>query len=193
MEKISLFLNPFRKIAGWKSLLIGLLALAVTIPIAYIGRTHFHGLLHFGSASNDALWVFAAEHVVVWLIPALLFWIGGLILSKSKIRPVDVFGTVAFAQSPFLLMALFSLTPPMQNLFNMDMNLPVMEMMNQPGFLLSTWFALISTVFLVWVLVWMFNALRVSCNLKGKTLGVFYCIAVFGGDLLCRLIINMFY
>ena len=45
-------------------------------------------------------------------------------------------------------------------------------------------------VFLIWALVWMFQALKVSCNLKGYRLGILYCVGIFGGDVLCRYLIK---
>ena len=150
-------------------------------------------LLHFGPAPNPAWWCYAVEHLVVWIVPAVLFYLGGLILSRSRIRVIDVLGTVAFAQLPFIFMNLFNMLPPMQNLAKIDMNVPPMELMAQPGFLVGIWLSLIGMIFLVWALVWMFKALKVSCNLKGYPLGILYCVAVFGGDILCRYLIGLCY
>ncbi|MDR2968822.1 MAG: YIP1 family protein [Tannerellaceae bacterium] len=191
--KLTLFLNPFVKIAGVKALLWGLTGMIVSVAVAYYSDFHYHGLMHFGAAPNDSLLCYAVEHAVVWIIPALIFYIGGLILSKSNIRIVDVAGTVAFAQLPFILMNLFFLLPPMQQLNRIDFNLPPMEILKQPDILFGLWLSLVSVIFLVWVLVWMFNALKISCNLKGKKLGILYAVAVIGGDVACRFIINLFY
>lgn len=192
-KRLTLFLNPFVKIAGGKALLWGLSGMIVSVATAYYSGLHYHGLMHFGSATNDTLPCYAIEHIVVWAVPALIFYIGGLMLSKSNIRIVDVAGTVAFAQLPFILMNLFFLLPPMRHLSQMDFNLPPMELLKQPGILLGLWLSLVSVIFLVWVLVWMFNALKVSCNLKGKKLGILYAAAIIGGDVACRFIIRLFY
>lgn len=192
-NKLTLCLNPFVKIAGGKALFWGLLGVIVATAVSFYSGYHYHGLLHFGPAPNDAWWCYVVEHLVVWLVPALLFYIGGLLLSTSRIRIVDVFGTVAFAQLPFILMNLFTLLPPMQQLKTFDFDLPPSQLLNQPGLLVSIWFSLISIIFLVWVLVWMYNALKVSCNLKGTKLGVLYTIAIIGGDVLCRMIIRLCY
>lgn len=186
-------INPFERIAGFQALSWGLLGMVVSTVICYQSGWHYHGLLHFGPAPNPAWWCFAVEHLVVWIVPAVLFYIGGLILSRSKIRLIDVVGTVAFAQLPFIFMDLFNMLPPIQNMVKMDMTLPPMEMVEQPGFLLGVWLSLIGVIFLVWVLVWMYKALKVSCNLKGYQLGILYCVGVFGGDVLCRYLIGMFY
>ena len=69
-------------------------------------------------------------------------------------------------------------------------NMPPAEIMQQPGFLVGIWLSLVSFVFLIWALVWMFQALKVSCNLKGYRLGILYCVGIFGGDVFCRYLIK---
>jgi len=66
--------NPFIQIAGARALAWGALGLLVSTVICYYAGYHYHGLLHFGPAPNPAWWCYAAEHLIVWLIPALLFW-----------------------------------------------------------------------------------------------------------------------
>ena len=185
--------RPFEKIAGWKALGWGVAGMALSTALGSCAGFHYHGLLHFGAASNDSWWVYAAERGTVWLLPALLFWIGGVILSRSRIRAVDVFGTVAFAQLPLIGMNLFALTPPMQRLNGYDMSRSVNEITVDTQLLGDVAFSLIVILFLVWTLIWMFNALKISCNLKGARLGWWYAAAIIGGDALCRVIISSFY
>ncbi len=185
--------NPFERIAGFQALGWGLLAMVVSMVICYFSGWHYHGLLHFGPAQNSAWWCFAVENLAVWIVPAALFYVGGLILSRSRIRPVDVFGTVAFAQSPLIFMNVVDALPPVQRLVEMDMTLSPTELIAQPGFLVGVWLSLISLIFLVWALAWMYKALKVSCNLKGYPLGILYCVAVFCGDVLCRYLIDLCY
>ena len=68
--------NPFIQIAGARALAWGALGLLVSTVICYYAGYHYHGLLHFGPAPNPAWWCYAAEHLIVWLIPALLFYLG---------------------------------------------------------------------------------------------------------------------
>ena len=112
--------NPFIQIAGARALAWGALGLLVSTVICYYAGYHYHGLLHFGPAPNPAWWCYAAEHLIVWLIPALLFYLGGKVFSHSRIRAIDVLGTVLFAELPLLGMTLIYLTPPMQMMANME-------------------------------------------------------------------------
>ncbi len=188
---VRFLINPFERIAGFQALGWGLLALVMSTVICYASGWHYHGLLHFGAAPNSAWWCFGVEHLTVWLVPAALFYFGGLLLSRSKIRMVDVFGTVAFAQAPYIFMDILNTLPPIRRMMDMDMTTPPTELLAQPGFLLGVWLSLVGLIFLIWALVWMFKALKVSCNLKGYPLGILYCVAVFGGDVLCRYLIGL--
>ena len=91
---LNFLINPFEWIAGFQALGWGLLGMVVSTVISYLSGWHYHGLLHFGPAPNPAWWCYAVEHLVVWIVPATLFYLGGLILSRSRIRVIDVLGTV---------------------------------------------------------------------------------------------------
>ena len=97
--------NPFIQIAGARALAWGALGLLVSTVICYYAGYHYHGLLHFGPAPNPAWWCYAAEHLIVWLIPALLFYLGGKVFSHSGNRCVGnrIVCRAAFARHDFNL------------------------------------------------------------------------------------------
>ena len=108
-SRFEIAVNPFIRIAGGKALAIGLAGMLLSAIVAISGDVHYHGLLHYGPAVNNAWWTHAVEVLAVWLVPAVLFYLGGRLRSKSQIRAVDVFGTVAFAQIPLLVVNLLIL------------------------------------------------------------------------------------
>ena len=189
-NKVKLIVNPFIRIAGGQALIWGFLGLIVSTLLCWISGYHYHGLLHFGPAPNPAWWCYLAEHLIVWLIPALLFYLGGLFLSHSRIR---VLGTVLFAQLPLLGMNLISLLPAMRMMSQMNMNMSPEEMLAQPYFILAMILTLLGLPFLILTLIWMFNALKVSCNLKQWKLWTVALIGIIGGDVLCRFLIGWLY
>ena len=189
-NKVKLIVNPFIRIAGGQALIWGFLGLIVSTLLCWISGYHYHGLLHFGPAPNPAWWCYLAEHLIVWLIPALLFYLGGLFLSHSRIRVIDVLGTVLFAQLPLLGMNLISLLPAMRMMSQMNMNMSPEEMLAQPYFILAMILTLLGLPFLILTLIWMFNALKVSCNLKQWKLWTVALIGIIGGDVLCRVLVG---
>ena len=192
-NKVKLIVNPFIRIAGGQALIWGFLGLIVSTLLCWISGYHYHGLLHFGPAPNPAWWCYLAEHLIVWLIPALLFYLGGLFLSHSRIRVIDVLGTVLFAQLPLLGMNLISLLPAMRMMSQMNMNMSPEEMLAQPYFILAMILTLLGLPFLILTLIWMFNALKVSCNLIKWKLWTVALIGIIGGDILCRFLIGWLY
>ena len=192
-NKVKLIVNPFIRIAGGQALIWGFLGLIVSTLLCWISGYHYHGLLHFGPAPNPAWWCYLAEHLIVWLIPALLFYLGGLFLSHSRIRVIDVLGTVLFAQLPLLGMNLISLLPAMRMMSQMNMNMSPEEMLAQPYFILAMILTLLGLPFLILTLIWMFNALKVSFNLKQWKLWTVALIGIIGGDVLCRFLIGWLY
>lgn len=192
-NKVKLIVNPFIRIAGGQALIWGFLGLIVSTLLCWISGYHYHGLLHFGPAPNPAWWCYLAEHLIVWLIPALLFYLGGLFLSHSRIRVIDVLGTVLFAQLPLLGMNLISLLPAMRMMSQMNMNMSPEEMLAQPYFILAMILTLLGLPFLILTLIWMFNALKVSCNLKQWKLWTVALIGIIGGDVSCRFLIGWLY
>ena len=192
-NKVKLIVNPFIRIAGGQALIWGFLGLIVSTLLCWISGYHYHGLLHFGPAPNPAWWCYLAEHLIVWLIPALLFYLGGLFLSHSRIRVIDVLGTVLSAQLPLLGMNLISLLPAMRMMSQMNMNMSPEEMLAQPYFILAMILTLLGLPFLILTLIWMFNALKVSCNLKQWKLWTVALIGIIGGDVLCRFLIGWLY
>lgn len=193
-QNIDGIVNPFIRIAGSQALLWGGLGMLVSTLLSWMSDYHYHGLLHFGPAPNPAWWCYLAEHLIVWLIPASLFYLGGIIFSRSKIRVIDVYGTVLFAQLPMLVMNLLYLLPPMQTLARIDpVNMTPTEVLAIPGFHMALFLSLIGIPFLIFSLVWMFQALKVSCNLKQSRLWIVAVIGIFGGDYLCRLLIQLLY
>ncbi|MDR2917080.1 MAG: hypothetical protein LBV74_19990 [Tannerella sp.] len=192
-ETLSLIINPFKKIAGFQALSWGFAGLIISTILSMATGYHYHNLLHYGPAPNSAWWCFAAEHLIVWLVPAILFYCSAICFSKSKVRIIDVFGTMLFAQIPFIFMNLFAFIPAVQKLINMDMNIPVEQIAKQPEFIIGSMIILVSCIFLIMTLIWMFQALRVSCNLKGSRLVVTYIVGIITSNILSGLIIKQLY
>ena len=87
-------------------------------------------------------------------------------------------------------MNLISLLPAMRMMSQMNMNMSPEEMLAQPYFILAMILTLLGLPFLILTLIWMFNALKVSCNLKQWKLWTVALIGIIGGDVLCRFLIG---
>lgn len=165
--------NPFYRVAGYTSLAWGVVGIVVATAIAFVGGVHFHGLLHYGGAPNGAWWCFVVEHLVVWLVPSVLIYLSALFCSRSHVRPVDVLGTVAFAQLPFVVLSLFMALPPMREVATIQSVQAVDALLTDtPRLFVLVWIGVVSLLLSIWVLYWLFRATSVACNLKGRNLWI---------------------
>jgi len=111
-------------------------------------------------------------------------WVTGLIVSKN-FRFIDILGTMTLAKAPFLLLAIFGYftTAP-------DMN----AIMKDPYVILQSTSFVIMMILTLPVMVWsitlMFNALKISCDLKGSTLTVAFIIGLFVSEIIAKILIH---
>jgi len=165
-------INPFERIAGWQALFIGIVVMVLTVIIGKINHVVFDSVLavHAG-VSLGFLSLFTIQ-IVDFLILFLTMWLAGLCFSKTKVRAIDVAGTMALARAPMLLVAIVCFLP-VQPASSFDISRLVI-------------FTLIYIPFVVWMVALMFKAYSVSCHLKGGR-----AVASFTGALVVAVIVSM--
>ena len=89
----------------------GLAVIVGTGLLGSLSRSHFDGVLDFHTGAEAPPWLFVFEGPIDWLALAVPLWIGGLLISKSRPRAIDVLGTQALARFPTLALALVGLLP----------------------------------------------------------------------------------
>ncbi|MBQ6868876.1 MAG: hypothetical protein IJO17_00245 [Alistipes sp.] len=171
--------NPFRYIAGAKALIFGLVFIVASTLLLYSGGFIQDSYIHIGMA-KASLWYVGAMQIVWWLLPALLLYLCGLALSKSKFRIIDILGTTAFAQLILLLMIVPMLLPAVMN--NMLESVAALQSgaiieptSLMPIIIYSIW----SLICLILFYIWNYNAFAVSCNVSGwKAVAAFIAVQV---------------
>ena len=157
--------NPFRYIAGAKSLIFGLIFIATSILLLYSGGYIQDSYIHIGMAAAP-LWKVAAMQILWWVLPAGILYLCGLLLSKSKIRLIDILGTTAFAQLILLMMIAPMLLPAVQNA-SLEMVATLQSGgIPTPGLPLMI-YSIWSFICLALFYIWNYNAFAVSCNVSG--------------------------
>ncbi len=121
---------------------------------------------------------------------SLLFF--RLIISKSAPRFIDVFGTQALARGPYLVAALVML-PEANRRFSADL----LRVVAKGGFVLQDihyadmaifiFCSIIGLVMLVWMVVLMYRAYSVSCNLKGLMTIVTFIVSLIGAEIMVKM------
>jgi len=145
-------INPFERIAGWQALFIGLIAMALTAVIGKINNIAFDGVLDIHAGTFSFIASFAIQ-VVNLLSVFLTMWIAGICFSKTKVRAIDIAGTMALARAPMLLLSVICFLP-----------IVPAGLYDIPRMII---FSIICVSFIVWMIALMYNAYTVSCHLKG--------------------------
>jgi hypothetical protein len=151
--------NPFTYIAGTKALLIGWACMLATAFVGMLSMTHFDGIIdaHCGWALPWGWYLL--EQLIDWGLAFIVFSIAGFVLSKSSVRLIDVAGTMALARWPALLLAFLGFFVPQGDVKQwLAQGIPVSLWLTSPAIL----------VVAVWMIALMYQAFRVSCNLKGS-------------------------
>ena len=178
-----LLVNPFTRIAGWQALGLGLVFVALMGFIGASSGIAFDGVfdMHMFKVTLFQSFSYLAVDIVSLV---LVMWIVGLVVSKD-FRFIDLLGTMTLAKAPFLLLAImgYFTTAP-------DMN----AIMKDPYVIFqSTSFVIMMILTLpvvVWSITLMFNALKISCGLKGSTLTVAFIIGLFVSEIIAKIFIH---
>lgn len=115
-----------------------------------------------------------------WIVPAALLYLCGLLLSKSKIRIIDILGTTAFAQLILLLMIAPMLLPAvMNNMLESVASLQTGAVPDMAEFTPMIIYSIWSLFCLILFYIWNYNAFAVSCNVSGwKAIAAFIAVQV---------------
>ena len=182
--------NPFMFVAGLPALSAGLAIILISGFFCWLGSTHFDGVLdcHIGLAAQ--WWIFPAEGLIDWILLAIPLFFFGLIISKSSFRFIDVFGTQALARWPYLITAVVTLPSSNQKVSSymiarLNQVQPVVAVHFTDIFIFAL--AMLVTILMaVWMVVLMYRAYSVSCNVKGTKAIVAFIIALIGTEIISK-------
>ncbi|MDP4188647.1 MAG: hypothetical protein Q8910_14510 [Bacteroidota bacterium] len=181
-----LMFNPFIKIAGWEALGLGL---AINIIAAFIGvysRTVFDGAfdVHLVAGTN---FISSFAYLGIGLL-SLIFTltIMAFVISRN-FRIVDVVGTILLARAPLILVSLAGFLTHAPD---------AKVIMANPAVLFTSVSFIVVMILIVPVALWsialQYNAIKVSCGVKGSKLIAGCIIALFAAEVLSKIIIFYF-
>ncbi len=179
---IKKLINPFHYFAGFKSLILGLLIVIASALLGYLSKTHFPDIISIKTSPNFSIWYFIVQSLLNWFIVATLFYIAAIIFSKSSVRLIDIYGTQALARFPYLIASFMGFSDSLNNfskhlLWTLLKQGEAVEISNIQ--IVIAILILVSSLLLtIWMITLMFNALKVSANLKGKKLVLTFIIVI---------------
>ncbi len=186
------FLNPFKYVAGFKALLFGIPVIVVTSLVSFNSSVIYQNILKIRFVPETApLWAFFLNNIVSWLSIAFFLYIFGILISRSKIRFVDILGTQALARFPLIIYSFAGFFPSVKKYNNITLR-GFLEgekvSFTSPdvwGFLIIS---LIGAFLIVWYIMLMYNAYSLSCNLKKEKGIISFISAIVIGGFFARVI-----
>ena len=182
--------NPFRFIAGFKALLLGLVIILVSAFVGSLSTTHFDGVLDVHTGAEAPLWFLLVEGVIDWACMVVPLCFFGLIASRSSFRIIDVLGTQALARWPYLITALVLFPDANRKVLvylmsQLTQNTPAAKIDYIDMSIFAV--AMIVTILMaVWMVALMYRAYCISCNLKGAKAIITFIVSVVGAEVLSK-------
>lgn len=194
---ISKLFNPFRYIAGGKSLLIGIPLLLITALIGYLSGTNFPDLLSVKVGYTTSMPYAFVQGICNWISISTVLYIMAIVASKSKIRAVDIFGTQAIARFPYLLASLIGFFPAMGKfgqyllweLLHQGVAIEISTLEITAAIVLI----ILNLLLTIWMVALMYTAFRESANIKGSKSVVLFIVGVIVATILSGLVAPLLY
>ena len=175
------FFNPFPFLTGGQALTWGLVCIALTAWLGGIFDYRSTGVISFQRTAPGPLWHAMVQGLMAWAILGILLYIGGRLISRSRVRLIDVFGTQALARAPGLLIALIVVSPPFHNLTTSLIAQGTSHLSIAQWALLSS-LGIVLMLLLVWMVLLMYRAFAVSCNVAGGLAIAVFIAAIAVGE-----------
>lgn len=171
---IKKLVNPFQYLAGLKSLILGLAIILATAVIGYYSNTHFPDIISVKICHDFSIWYFVIQGLLNWFILSTIFYFASIITSKSSVRPIDIYGTQALARFPYLLASFMGFSDALND-FSKHLLWTLLKKgepieISSLQIVIAILILASSLILTIWLIALMFNAFKVSANLKGNKL-----------------------
>lgn len=168
--------NPFRFIAGTKALILGIIFIISTSLLLYSVGMIQDTYIHFGYYKASFRQILLVQ-IAWWIVPAILYYTGGLFLSSSRFRIIDVLGTTAFTQLLFIPMIAFLLIPSVRDATMLTLgDIQQGVEVNMIDMLIIPIYGILSFLSLALFYIWNYFAFSVSCNVSASKAIIYYIV-----------------
>jgi hypothetical protein len=173
--------NPFKYIAGVKSLAAGVFILLTTAAIGFFSNTHFPDLISVKTVPDFPLTYFILQGFSNWLVISIILYLIAIFASPSRIRIVDIFGTQALARFPYLIASFIGFSDSLDkfgkyllwNAFHTGEE----TIITTANIIIAVTLLIINLLLTIWLVTLMYNAFKVSANIKGSKSVLLFIVA----------------
>lgn len=177
--------NPFTRIAGWQAVGLGLAFVLLTGVIGTISNVSFDGVIDMHLTQQQTFFKSFSYLTIDIFSLVLVMYLTGLFISKG-FRFVDILGTMTLAKAPYIILAVagYFIESP-----------DVAEILKNPYVIFQSVsfiiLMLISLPVTIWSIALMYNALKISCGVKGNKLTVAFVIAILVSEIISKILISI--
>ena len=180
--------NPFVRIAGWASLAAGLTGIVAAGLAAAAAGFRFDGLLDMHHVGNVPIYLPIAEGLINWIsIVAVSALIARLLGGGSRVRLLDVAGTLALARAPLVLAALICTVPWIRDSLDFDVILQSPNLISLVAGMLVGVLAILACF--AWMIALMWKAFSISANMTGERGAGLFIAALVAGELISKFLV----
>jgi len=179
---IKKLINPFKYIAGTSSLIAGVFIIILTAVIGFLSKTHFPDTISIKISPDLSIWYYIIQCFSNWIVFSIIIYLAALLFSKSSVRVVDIFGTQALARFPYIPASFIGFSDSL-NRFGEYILWKYLQKGEPVDFSFSEGvyaiLLMIATLALtIWLIVLMYNAFKVSSNIKGSKSVILFIISL---------------
>ncbi len=186
--------NPFIYVAGEKALAAGLVIIVASAFVGYLNNTWLDGVLdmHYGPRAPFYWHLFMG--LVNWLLLLIILTPLAYTLSRSRIRFVDLAGTLALARFPMLIAIITGfLNAPdrvAQHLMYVYLEVGDPVPVSIFDFIITIIAGTLVLLMIVWMVALMYNGYRWSANLRGTRSGISFTVGFVVAYVLSKVVIG---
>ncbi|MCE5346191.1 MAG: hypothetical protein LLG13_07895 [Bacteroidales bacterium] len=187
-------INPFKYVAGVTSFITGIIIISATAITGYFSKTHFPDIISVKTCPGFSIWYFFLQGFSNWIVLSLILYLIAVIFSKSSVRAVDIFGTQAVARFPYLIASFIGFSDSI-NKFGQYILWTYMQNgapvdLSAPDVVIAIILMVLTLALTIWLVILMFNAFRVSANIKGSKSIVLFIVAFISSIVITHYISN---
>ncbi len=183
--------NPFHYLAGGQALALGLAFIVAAGLLGSAVDVHFDGVLDLHVGMAAPVWLFPIQGTINWLSISVILVVAGYLLSRTRFRILDIFGTQALARAPSMLSAAVAYVPGFRaTALKLAAGNPDMALPEIAGFTLAM---LVILLAIIWMVILMYRGFVVSCNVGGgRAVAVFIAALILAEVISKAAIIGLF-
>ncbi len=182
----SILINPFKRIAGIKALLLGFILLVLMSILGSYANIYYDGVLGYllpdgiKTTVKPNFFLLCYQNIIASVVLAAFFLLAALLYRKKRIRPIDFFGMVALSRYPLFISVIFTFLEKLirPEEFKIDYSKGIELHFSVFGTVSN----LLFTLCFIWQIITYFFALKEASGLEGKSLWISFIITFLVGD-----------